>query len=652
MMGKQGDFVVAEEVGETSRLTGPPVNEVESNLPRKSSRSSRLAAIICVSLAVLGLVAYMASPSVAAATTEIRFFAVEADSPPALSVSNEYPPLHDSVKMYGWEYIVEPYRDTTLAIRTSESSSKYSWVIYLEEDPKVRPEISHNGQSEVVVMFTKAGRFYNVEIEETTESGEQKTYKYQVICKYVRREIRTLSDTDREKYFYALKQFHSLTMDEGKALYGDKFYNAKDLTIRHVAATSCGSPWHGGANFVSTHFAFVLRMEQVLQLIEPSVTTPYWNYILDAEEYGAGEWYKSEVWSEDYYGTFNADGQLEGKWSTLPIGRVTDPSETAAMYNSYGIITGQHNQDNHFTLTRNLKTCGWAFSKINLPTCVDESLVLNTQDYTDFWYYADTQLHSNLHPLLGGASNCGFDAADAMMNKLAGDEDAQKVLEVILLETLNYWEANIQKYNTPATMAETSFDTPFEEVMLTFTNLDCTGIDSMSYDAVYDWLDDLSLLNTQNKIFAMYDVMGKTNGTYHWKHVDEDTNDFLMRATLKLNCQAGTLTPMSSPLGSSADPIFGVAHSLFARHYSYLRLSNTEWNATFVESSDCYGQRPNDVMVWQGLLGEEGDDLHYYTQQELLEVFAPTNPALPFLHDSLDFSYCENGVEPISWENS
>jgi len=33
-------------------------------------------------------------------------------------------------------------------------------------------------------------------------------YKYQVICKYVRREIRTLSDTDREKYFYTLKQFH------------------------------------------------------------------------------------------------------------------------------------------------------------------------------------------------------------------------------------------------------------------------------------------------------------------------------------------------------------------------------------------------------------------------------------------------------------
>mmetsp|Transcript_10165 Transcript_10165/g.16887 ORF Transcript_10165/g.16887 Transcript_10165/m.16887 type:complete len:555 (+) Transcript_10165:2-1666(+) len=554
--------------------------------------------------------------------------------------------------MCGGEYFVEPYRDTTLAISTSESSSKYSWVIYLEEDPKVRPEISHNGQSEVVVMFTKAGRFYNVEIEETTESGEQKMYKYQVICKYVRREIRTLSDTDREKYFYTLKQFHSLTMDEGKALYGDTFYNAKDLTIRHLATTSCGSPWHGGANFVSTHFAFVLRMEQVLQLIEPSVTTPYWNYILDAEEYGAGEWYKSEVWSEDYFGAFNADGQLEGKWTTLPIGRITDPTDTASTYNSYGIITGDHNQDNHFTLTRNLQTCGWAFSKINLPTCVDESLVLNTQDYTDFWYYADTQLHSNLHPLLGGASNCGFDAADAMMNKLAGDEDAQKVLEVILLQTLNYWEANIHKYNTPAAMADTFSDTPFEEVMLTFTNLDCTGIDSMSYETVYNWIDDLNLLNTNNKMFAMYDAMGETNGTYHWKHVDEDTNDFLMRAMLKLNCQAGTLTPMSSPLGSSADPIFGVAHSLFARHYSYLRLSNTEWNATFVASDDCYGQRPNDVMVWQGLLGEEGDDLHYYTQQELLEVFAPTNPALPFLHDSLDFSYCENGVEPISWDNS
>jgi len=440
------------------------------------------------------------------------------------------------------------------------------------------------------------------------------------------------------------------------ALYGDTFFNAKDLSIRHLTASDdCGSPWHGGPNFVPTHFAFVLRIEQVLQSIEPSVTTPYWNYILDAEEYGAGEWYKSEVWSEDYFGAFNEDGQLIGKWTTLPVGRITDPTDAMVISNSYGIITGEHNQDNHFTLTRSLQTCGWAFNKINLPTCVDENLVLNTKDFSDFHSYADNVLHSNLHPLLGGASNCGFDARDAMVNTLAGDEDAQRVLEVILLHTLNFWEDNISEYNMPASRSETNFDTPFEEVMLSLKDLDCTTIDDMSYEAVYDYVvDDLGLLNINNTKYTMYDVLGLDNdGTYHWKHVDEDTNEFLMRAILKLNCQAGILTPMSSPLASSADPIFGVAHSLFARHYSYLLLTDESWDATFVEYSDCYGQRPGDQMIWQGFLGEKGDDLHFYTEQELLEVFAPTNAALPFIHDSLDFSYCKNdGVEPLSWDHS
>ena len=60
----------------------------------------------------------------------------------------------------------------------------------------------------------------------------------QVICKYVRREIRSLSTSDRDRYFAALEIVHRMSLDEGIALYGDKFKNYEYFTAKHLNAQS------------------------------------------------------------------------------------------------------------------------------------------------------------------------------------------------------------------------------------------------------------------------------------------------------------------------------------------------------------------------------------------------------------------------------
>lgn len=42
------------------------------------------------------------------------------------------------------------------------------------------------------------------------------------MCKYVRREIRELSDEDRETFLDALEKVHRLDLEEGRALYGKR----------------------------------------------------------------------------------------------------------------------------------------------------------------------------------------------------------------------------------------------------------------------------------------------------------------------------------------------------------------------------------------------------------------------------------------------
>jgi hypothetical protein len=110
------------------------------------------------------------------------------------------------------------------------------------------------------------------------------------MCKYVRRELRDLTDSDREAYFSAMEVIAKVAEHEGKATYGNKFKNLAYFAQKHIHGPGC-SPYHGGLSFVTAHAAFTLELDQALQLVAPSVATPYWDYTIDSN------WKRSTSWS-------------------------------------------------------------------------------------------------------------------------------------------------------------------------------------------------------------------------------------------------------------------------------------------------------------------------------------------------------------------
>lgn len=54
-----------------------------------------------------------------------------------------------------------------------------------------------------------------------------------VSCKYVRREIRSLTEDDREAFFQAMEIFFTIPTEVGQARYGEKFFNYERITAYH-----------------------------------------------------------------------------------------------------------------------------------------------------------------------------------------------------------------------------------------------------------------------------------------------------------------------------------------------------------------------------------------------------------------------------------
>jgi hypothetical protein len=57
-------------------------------------------------------------------------------------------------------------------------------------------------------------------------------------CKYVRREIRALTDEDRESYFQAMEVIYSTTQEEGERLYGRNFVSLEQLILMVSTTTT------------------------------------------------------------------------------------------------------------------------------------------------------------------------------------------------------------------------------------------------------------------------------------------------------------------------------------------------------------------------------------------------------------------------------
>jgi len=177
-----------------------------------------------------------------------------------------------------WTMVLEPYRSQNLyisslteddrAMEIDSSSYSATWTIAGQEYIGLTPTI----------MLNHTGVYDgNVALKHRTKTYE---LDFTVAVKYVRREIRTLTDADREAFFDALETMYDTDDVTGKSLYGDKYASAEYFSYKHLtgAGTTDCDHWHDGAGFPTIHTAFTLFAEQALQSIDPAIAMPYWEY--------------------------------------------------------------------------------------------------------------------------------------------------------------------------------------------------------------------------------------------------------------------------------------------------------------------------------------------------------------------------------------
>ena len=215
--------------------------------------------------------------------------------------------------LYPFENLVELHRPTTLTLEDYEGDEE---DVYWSTEGTSGEEGSRPGGSVVRVTFVTPGQHAIAAFSKGEDAGDDGALgSFLVTAKYVRRELRDLSDADRERYFSALHVVYSTDDAAGRTLYGDDFKSAAWFVRQHLygAAQRDCDHWHDDAGFMTHHVGVTMLLERSLQAVDASVCSHYWDYTLDAaKSQNTGEPYGdvSELFQDDWFGTGSEKGDF------------------------------------------------------------------------------------------------------------------------------------------------------------------------------------------------------------------------------------------------------------------------------------------------------------------------------------------------------
>ncbi|CAN0120149.1 unnamed protein product, partial [Discosporangium mesarthrocarpum] len=104
-----------------------------------------------------------------------------------------------------------------------------------------------------------------------------------IACRYVRRELRALNEEDKEALLHTMKILYDVPLDEGRSLYGPEYLDLWSLYKIHFRGASdinCDR-FHDGIGFIVAHTMISNVFEEALQVVNPRVTLPYWDFTMD-----------------------------------------------------------------------------------------------------------------------------------------------------------------------------------------------------------------------------------------------------------------------------------------------------------------------------------------------------------------------------------
>jgi len=564
-----------------------------------------------------------------------------------ISIENEYSLRGDpKITAYPWE-IVEPYRDSFLSVSGGQSDSDYVWTITREEDFRSSGYMEIYTGSTITVQFQTPGK-YSVLVQEMVNSEVVNYLEKSYMCKYVRREIRSLTEEDRNRYFDAVETLMTVSTEEGKDKFGVDYYDKNWFIREHMyggAEITCDH-WHAGIGFLATHIAFTLQWEKAIQAVDPTVAAHYWDFTIDREalEY---RWRESFVFSPDWFGSPRPEEGIvsEGRWAYTPV--MMNAQFYSGITNSWNLLRSPWNNDPRPYLTR-FETLFKYFDYDRPKGCAEYWGCLQLTNWLDLAACMNGDTHGRIHQLMGGSWGGVYD--EFLNHPLLADTPwANNTLVVgsFLIETeafiKTFWRAG---YMTcpPVCAAGTE-------------EKDCQCYCDRSLDIwqnvdPYDLLDDTGifrkLYNLDSTGFVQRSTTGSEADMVYWLDgkTEEEAN-IIWQGLIDATCQPGYIGTMYE--GESPNDItFWVLHTNMDRLWHWMRLSPYYYgfDDTWIDGKygDCSGHYQDDIPGNFTNLFDADNKL--YTNAELYMMLHPMNDNLQYVYDSFEWAHCaEKGYD-------
>ena len=514
--------------------------------------------------------------------------------------------------------------------------------------------------------------------------------KVPILRKYVRREIRILSDTDRESFFEAMRETYFISPEEGRTRYGQEFKTIRHYVRKHLygaAALECDH-WHDGAGIMTHHVAFTWEYERNLQLINPSVTVPYWDYTYDALKL-KGNWEDSIIFDDDWFGKASPTNKqhiiTSGRFAYTPV--MEDAGDYSNVTNSYGLLRSPWNTNPTPYIMRHHETLGEKAYKNGFPGCSDFATAFNSTNLGRIFYELNGQTHGPVHILIGG-------------------EWDQAMVDTSSASRFGVWHEKYDNYRkTFSKMAWGPSTKDFLLIAKTFWRYGVTRCPKFEKSDLV--ADGLGFNNSRScfvpaeirEKYTDYELLTEVSPVLHWidnlaaaMHWDPASKHYRMEnftaeeEALFWSYLVDALQDPGHPgeMYTSAapyDPTFWPLHTFAERflqlrrlysYYGLFKLDET-WSYVFTSAPSDTHQ----VCDWQGLdyhdfstipscdysicPGHNGDDdipfgnlvgKSSVTNKEFYDFITPLNKALPYMYDNYRADHClEEGVSfsPENW---
>jgi len=640
---------------------------IDSDSTRHSEdqRGNRINFAVSVAVFVVSILTLSTYISKGISKSNLKFNTITTSVEDEISVSNpDYESTSSTMFAYPFldgAYLMEPLRINIVKVNVDDSSlcavpSVTNGACYISwslEGGNVEQTLTGCSESNSFNVIPPSTGQYSLSIKMQCADGSYSAVgQYSIWVKYVRREVRSLTDTDREEFLDAFRTLWDVSTVDGVARFGPKYKSLFYLASVHNDAG--GSPlcdeFHGNAGygFVNNHVFLSSFLEQSLQLVNPRVALHYIDYF--------------EIFSSEAYTVTHLKNSMDGgAWSDILTDKFFGTSDP---------ITGR------------IINSRWESTSIPV---VDEAFFLregidNTQPFFDVeksdWESINTNHRSSPYGLLRAPWNfnpSAFTTRYGNVNQLSFEGVSFEYLRLYQGATCAMLENYIKSYvkdSSLKSMLETAEDNTHGNIHFAFGGSGgdtCALVDKQLQDDYGFTTTDLIGISLASQ--TAFKVQSPTSTPYidaatgtcvesYFQTEDSFTelvNFYFMAAPVKdvlayllnqdlpleerstamrLICNRKQYDSEMEGSGAATDPLFWVSHGNVERLHQKIMLEDILADKEYPTSgAQCSGHAHDGVKPWlKGFYFEDSSvDASTLTNVDLTAVLDPTGPLYPKL---------------------